>query len=102
MNQGMKRQPMAVYRIREILTVAQKDSHDVDQLRSDDLCGDSLSTSFIGHSAVINDNAEGLQSSAVGYEDGLPVREFLSKHHNTEYSEVNNLPEAGENFTKKL
>ena len=88
----MKRQPMAVYRIREILTGTPKDSHVVDHLQCDDLWGDSLSTSFPAHPAVVNtDNAEGLQSSA-GYEDGLPVREFLTKDRN------NDLPEAGENL----
>lgn len=69
-NQGMKRQPMAVHLIREILSAYEDlPSADQEQLQND------------GCTTVTADNVlpeTGIQSS-VGYEDALPVNEFLSK-----------------------
>ena len=70
-NQGMKRQPMAVYLIREILSGYKGlPSADQDQLQND---GCTTATT----NSIDNILPEtGIQSS-VGYEDGLPVNEFL-------------------------
>ena len=77
-NQGMKRQPMAVYRIREILS-------DSDQERDYPQCvgdKDQLQYEGLETSLASKSRSDGQllsQGEAGGYEDGLPVEDFLTK-----------------------
>ena len=90
-NQGMKRQPMAAYRIREILSdsdqdrdspqsVGDKDQHQHEGLEAS-FASKSLSDCQLSQS----------ESGARGYEDGLPVGDFLTKE---ELCHTNNLKEG--------
>ena len=83
-NQGMKRQPMAVYRIREILSDSDQDrdypqnecvGDDNNQLQIE---GDGVPDS----SSRPPSNCQLSHSSEAGarrYEDGIPVEDFLTK-----------------------
>ena len=86
-NQGMKRQPMAVCRIREILS-------DTDQERDYPQCEgdkDQLQYEGLEPSLASKSPSDGQlsQSEDRGYEDGLPVEEFLTKEqcHNAKEGE---------------
>ena len=74
-NQGMKRQPMAVYRIREVLSGNEQD-RDYPQC-----VDDKDQPEYEGHEASLSSKSPASQSEAGarGYEDGLPVEDFLTK-----------------------
>jgi hypothetical protein len=74
-NQGMKRQPMAAYRIREILSDSDQDRDSPQSVDDKDQYQASLAPS----DHQLSQSASG----AKGYEDGLPVGDFLAKelHH---------------------
>ena len=79
-NQGMKQQPMAVYRIREILSDSGQDRdsplsvHNKDQHQYE-----GLETSLASKSSSDCQLLSQSESGARGYEDGLPVGDFLTK-----------------------
>ena len=83
-NQGMKRQPMAVYRIREILSDDDPENQDYQCVASVDK--DEFQHECHGACHSSEPQSDGHQSAflaqreAVGYEDELPVENFITRH----------------------
>ena len=81
----MKRQPMAVYHIREILSDTESQDYQfVASVDKDQLQQDSFGTCLSSHPQSGGcQMAFVAQREAVGYEDGLPVENFLTRDTET-------------------
>ena len=90
-NQGMKRQPMAVYRIQEILSGSNHErdfEHVVDEDEYMYQC-ESFETPKSPQVAVVTPEREA--EGSIGYEDGLPVEDFLTKDCKVKACELTNV-----------